>query len=305
MSGWGFVSGLRVAKRVGFFKITSRGFRGSRASHCDRLQDLILRYFVQELLVESYINSEIFTGMRREINYCNRCAHDPQVPRSLPSQKKLNLFGNPPNLGCLALVFTTPPQIGQVPIRDIAKGVAGTVSLPFFVFYFSVFVLVFFPFRPCVLSVFFLVFSPFSWAFFSALFLFSVLFWKNQKSHLFIILLVRNFWRVCSQFWLSVRNSVWGPFNGNSRGNPSLFWLGRILFLAQKLWTKLLWTNWRFLKNEAAPRPPLFRGVRQFVWNHLESVSCHFCGRGFWSSVEQGTWCEKNQATAQQSNSSL
>ena len=27
---------------------------------------------------------------------------------------------------------------------------------------------------------------------------------------------------------------------------------------------------------EAASRPSLFRGVRQFVWNHLESVSCHF-----------------------------
>ena len=37
---------------------------------------------------------------------------------------------------------------------------------------------------------------------------------------------------------------------------------------------------------EAAPRPSLFRGFRQFVWNHLESVSCHFCGKGFWSSVE-------------------
>ena len=29
-------------------------------------------------------------------------------------------------------------------------------------------------------------------------------------------------------------------------------------------------------KGEAAPRPSLFRGVRQFAWNHLESVSCHF-----------------------------
>ena len=37
---------------------------------------------------------------------------------------------------------------------------------------------------------------------------------------------------------------------------------------------------------EAAPRPSLFRGVRQFVWNHLASVSCHFCGQGFWSSLE-------------------
>ena len=31
--------------------------------------------------------------------------------------------------------------------------------------------------------------------------------------------------RVCSQFWLSVRNSVCGPFNRNSRGNPSFCWL--------------------------------------------------------------------------------
>ena len=26
--------------------------------------------------------------------------------------------------------------------------------------------------------------------------------------------------------WLSVRRSVWGPLNANSRGNPSLCWLG-------------------------------------------------------------------------------
>ena len=45
-------------------------------------------------------------------------------------------------------------------------------------------------------------------------------------ARLFIILFVRNFWRVCSQFWLSVRNSVGGPFNRNSRGNPSFCWLG-------------------------------------------------------------------------------
>ena len=39
---------------------------------------------------------------------------------------------------------------------------------------------------------------------------------------------------VCSQFleglfafWLSARNSVWGPINRKSRGNPSLCWLGR------------------------------------------------------------------------------
>ena len=29
-----------------------------------------------------------------------------------------------------------------------------------------------------------------------------------RNARLFIILFVRNFWRVCSQFWLSVRNSV-------------------------------------------------------------------------------------------------
>ena len=47
-----------------------------------------------------------------------------------------------------------------------------------------------------------------------------------RNARLFIILFVRNFWRVCSRFWLSVRNSVWGPFNRNSRGNPPLCWLG-------------------------------------------------------------------------------
>ena len=38
-----------------------------------------------------------------------------------------------------------------------------------------------------------------------------------RTARLFIILFVRNFWIVRSQFWLSVRNS---------RGNPSLCWLG-------------------------------------------------------------------------------
>ena len=47
-----------------------------------------------------------------------------------------------------------------------------------------------------------------------------------RNARLFIILFVRNFWRVYSQFWLSVRNSVWGAFNRNSRGNPALCWLG-------------------------------------------------------------------------------
>ena len=50
--------------------------------------------------------------------------------------------------------------------------------------------------------------------------------WLFQNAHLFISLFVRNFGRVCSQFWLSVRNSVGGPFNTNSKRNPSLCWLG-------------------------------------------------------------------------------
>ena len=44
-------------------------------------------FFVRELLVESYINSEIFTGIWREINCCNRCARDPNYWDLPPSQK--------------------------------------------------------------------------------------------------------------------------------------------------------------------------------------------------------------------------
>ena len=47
-----------------------------------------------------------------------------------------------------------------------------------------------------------------------------------RNARLFIILFVRSFWRACSQFLLSVRNSAWGPFNRNSRGNPSFCRLG-------------------------------------------------------------------------------
>ena len=47
-----------------------------------------------------------------------------------------------------------------------------------------------------------------------------------RNARLFVILFVRNFWRVYSQFLRSVRNSVCGPFNRNSRGNPSFSWLG-------------------------------------------------------------------------------
>ena len=56
------------------------------------------------------------------------------------------------------------------------------------------------------------------------------------------------------------------------------------------------------LWNEAAPRPSLFRGVRQFVWNHLESVSCHF----FWSGLlvkrraREVVWEEPSNSTAEQ-----
>ena len=37
-----------------------------------------------------------------------------------------------------------------------------------------------------------------------------------------------------------------------------------------------------------------FRGVRQFVWNHLESVSCHFCGQG------EVMWEEPSNSAAEQ-----
>ena len=68
-----------------------------------------------------------------------------------------------------------------------------------------------------------------------------------------IILFVRNFGGVCSQFWLSVRNSVWGSFNRNSRGHPSLCWLGGGGgAMGTKLWTNILWTNGRFLAKSVA-----------------------------------------------------
>ena len=49
-----------------------------------------------------------------------------------------------------------------------------------------------------------------------------------RNARLFIILFVCSFWRVCSQFWWSVRNSVGVPSIRNSRGNPSLCWLGGV-----------------------------------------------------------------------------
>ena len=48
-----------------------------------RLQKLI---FVRGLLIESYMNSEIFIGIWREINYCNRCAHHPNYQLTLSCQ---------------------------------------------------------------------------------------------------------------------------------------------------------------------------------------------------------------------------
>ena len=77
---------------------------------------------------------------------------------------------------------------------------------------------------------------------------FLVTFSLLRNARLFIILFVRNFWRVCSQFWLSVRNSVWGPCNRNSGGNPSLCWLGGGGVNWRKNCEKnILWTNWHFL----------------------------------------------------------
>ena len=50
-------------------------------------------FFVRGLLIDSYINSEIFAGIWRKINYCNRCAHHPNYWDFSPSQKPP--FGNP------------------------------------------------------------------------------------------------------------------------------------------------------------------------------------------------------------------
>ena len=52
-----------------------------------------LAFFAPGLLVESYINSEIFAGIWGEINCCNRCAHEPNYWDFSPSQKPP--FGNP------------------------------------------------------------------------------------------------------------------------------------------------------------------------------------------------------------------
>ena len=83
----------------------------------------------------------------------------------------------------------------------------------------------------------------------------------------FIILFVRIFRRVCSQFWLSVSNSVWGPFNRISRRNPSFCWLGGGSRGTKKLWTKSLWTNRRF------PTGAFFGTTKETEnpsWHHLD-----------------------------------
>ena len=71
---------------------------------------------------------------------------------------------------------------------------------------------------------------------------------RVRNARLFIILFVRNFLRVCSQFWLSVRNSVWCPFNRNSRGNPSFCWLGGGGLRGTKI------VNKNFVNKRAFPR---------------------------------------------------
>ena len=63
-------------------------------------------FFLQELLIESYIESEIFTGIGREINYCNRCAHPPQLLRSPPPPSQKPPFGNPSPLHSQVVCYT-------------------------------------------------------------------------------------------------------------------------------------------------------------------------------------------------------
>ena len=64
----------------------------------------------------------------------------------------------------------------------------------------------------------------------------------------FVLLLIcSQFWRVCSQFGLSVRNSGWGPFKRNAWGNPITFLVGR----AGVRGPENCETNWRFLQMGA------------------------------------------------------
>ena len=85
---------------------------------------------------------------------------------------------------------------------------------------------------------------------------------------------------VCSQFGESLfailaecSQFCWGPCHTNSRGNPSLFWLGGGGggTGAPKLWTLILWTNWRFLlmtnTREGANREKLT--VKKLIDNEM------------------------------------
>ena len=85
-----------------------------------------------------------------------------------------------------------------------------------------------------------------------------------RNARLFGILFVRNFWAICSQFWLSVRNSVWGPFDRNSRENPSLCWLGGGGFRGTKI------VNKHFVNKRAFPIRDLpCDSLRSEVWSPL------------------------------------
>ena len=55
--------------------------------------NLNFAFFARDFLIESYINSEICTGIWRKINYCNRCAHHPNSWDFPPWQKPP--FGDP------------------------------------------------------------------------------------------------------------------------------------------------------------------------------------------------------------------
>ena len=50
-------------------------------------------FFMRELLVESYMNSEILTGISREVQYCSCARATPTIEVPPPLTK--NTFGNP------------------------------------------------------------------------------------------------------------------------------------------------------------------------------------------------------------------
>ena len=92
-----------------------------------------------------------------------------------------------------------------------------------------------------------------------------------RNTRLFIILFVRKFWRVCSQFWLSVRNSVWGPLNRISRGIPSLCWLeGGGGLRGTKIVNKILWS----FRNEF-PEKLHFSYKKYFSGINFQKITYH------------------------------